>query len=88
VAPSRPLAEILIKIQHELEFLILPGERTLAQAAVQFVLRQEAVSTIIPSMDQVVEVEDLCGAADAPQITDDEIERAVNVIEQNAPVEY
>jgi aryl-alcohol dehydrogenase-like predicted oxidoreductase len=81
-------AETLIKIQKELSFLILPGRRSLAQAAIQFALKPGAVSTVIPSMDQVGEVEDLFGALAAPQITDSEIEAAIAVIENNAAVAY
>lgn len=81
-------AETLIKIQHDLDFLIIPGKRTLAQAAIQFVLKPDGVSTTIPSMDQVSEVDDLVGALDAPLLTDAEIEKAIQVIKSHEPVEY
>ncbi|MCC7265498.1 MAG: aldo/keto reductase [Candidatus Latescibacteria bacterium] len=81
-------AETLIAIQRDLAFLHLPGKRTLAQAAVQFALRPGAVSTVIPSMDQVAEVEEIAGALEAPQLTEAEIARAIEVIENHPAVEY
>ena len=80
-------AETLIRIQKELQFLAVPG-RSLAQAAIQFAIRPESVSTVIPSMDQVAEVEELVGAITAPQLTDGEIEAATQVIRNNTAIEY
>lgn len=81
-------AETLIKIQHDLNFLIIPEKRTLAQAALQFALRPEGVSTTIPSMDQVAEVEELVSALEAPYLTDSEIEETIQIIEKHDPIEY
>ncbi len=81
-------AQTLLRLQQELSFLLRTGERSLAQAAVQFVLRNNAVSTTIPSMETVAEVDELVGALGAPPLEDTDIARAGGTVAAYPPVDY
>lgn len=81
-------AEMLLRLQRDLDLLVRPGERTLAQAALQFVLRQRGISTTIPSMETVQEVEELVGALQAPPLSDGEATRAAEAVATYPPVDY
>ena len=81
-------AQTLLRLQHDLSFLVRPGERSLAQAAIQFVLRSEAVSTTIPSVETVTEVDELVGALGAPRLENDEIARATAAVAKYPAVDY
>lgn len=81
-------ADTLLQLQRDLAFLVLPGQRTLPQAAVRFVLRQQAISTTIPSMETVAEVEEILGALDAPDLTDDELARVRAAVAQYPAIDY
>lgn len=81
-------ADTLLHVQQELVRLARPGQRSLAQAAIQFVLRQEAVSTTIPSLEMVDEVEELCGALQAPPLTDVDAAHVQATVAKYPPVDY
>jgi aryl-alcohol dehydrogenase-like predicted oxidoreductase len=60
----------------ELRFLAPGGVRSLAQAALQFVLAHPAVSVTIPGFRNAEQVEDLVAALDVPPLSDIEVARA------------
>jgi aryl-alcohol dehydrogenase-like predicted oxidoreductase len=68
------LIEGLQKIDR-LRFLVIPGERTMAQAALKFILAQPAMACVIPTVTTVAELEEFAGTAAAPDLTPAELER-------------
>ncbi len=68
------LIEGLQKIER-LRFLVLPGERTMAQAALKFVLAQPGMACVIPTVTTMAELEEFAGTAEAPDLTPEELER-------------
>ena len=81
-------ADTLLRLQTELSFLAIPGKRSLAQAAIQFVLLPPAVSTTIPSLESPADVDELVGALEAPALTKTEIEQARSVIARFPAIDY
>ncbi|MEI6070309.1 MAG: aldo/keto reductase [Verrucomicrobiae bacterium] len=81
-------AHSLLGIQRGLDFLEIPGQRTLAQAAIQFVIRHRAVSTTIPGIETPEDACELVGALDAPPLTDEEILRARKVVGAWPAIDY
>lgn len=71
--PPDVLAAELRKIE-KLKFLV-QGSRTLAQAALKFILSHPAVSTVIPGGRSVRQVEDNCAASDGELLTREELDR-------------
>ena len=68
------LIEGLQKIDR-LRFLVLPGERTMAQVALKFVLAQPRMACVIPTVTSMAELEEFAGTAAAPDLTEDELEQ-------------
>src|SRR5438132_1001791 len=58
-----------------LRFLVIPGERTMAQAALRFILAQPRMACVIPTVTSMAELEEFAGAADAPELTPEELAR-------------
>ena len=72
--PREWLTEGLKKVD-QLRFLVIPGERTMAQAALRFLLAQPATACVIPTVTSMAELEEFAGAASAPDLTPEELER-------------
>jgi aryl-alcohol dehydrogenase-like predicted oxidoreductase len=72
--PREWLTEGLKKID-QLRFLVVPGERTMAQAALRFILAQPAMACVIPTITSMAELEEFARAADAPELTAEELQR-------------
>jgi len=72
--PREWLVDGLKKIE-QLRFLVIPGERTMAQAALRFILAQPAMACVVPTITSLDELEEFAGAADAPPLTPDELAR-------------
>ena len=72
--PREWLTEGLKKVD-QLRFLVIPGERTMAQAALRFILAQPAMACVIPTVTSMAELEEFAGAASAPDLTPEELER-------------
>jgi aryl-alcohol dehydrogenase-like predicted oxidoreductase len=71
---SRSWAEISRRKRHSEAFYGLAGpQRTLAQAALQFVLQVPGVSTVIPGIGHWTQVEENLGALSAPRLTSEEV---------------
>ena len=68
------LLEGLQKVE-KLRFLTIPGERTMAQAALKFILAQPAMACVIPTITTLAELEEFAGTQDAPDLTAEELER-------------
>lgn len=68
------LLEGLQKIE-KLRFLVIPGERTMAQAALRFILAQAQMACVVPTITTLAELEEFAGAADTPELSAEELER-------------
>jgi aryl-alcohol dehydrogenase-like predicted oxidoreductase len=58
-----------VQLVEKLRFLAPDSQRTMAQAALRFVLDEEAVSVVIPGMKSVAQVEENIAAADLPALS-------------------
>jgi aryl-alcohol dehydrogenase-like predicted oxidoreductase len=84
--PREWLVEGLEKIER-IRFLCDDGsERTMAQAALRFIL-DSGVTTVIPTITSDAELEEYAGAADVPPLSDDELGRVGELYERNFDVE-
>jgi aryl-alcohol dehydrogenase-like predicted oxidoreductase len=72
--PREWLVDGLRKIDR-LRFLVIDGERSMAQAALRFILQQPRMACVIPTITSMEELEEFAGAADAPDLTADELRR-------------
>ncbi|MEA2387796.1 MAG: hypothetical protein QOG41_569 [Thermoleophilaceae bacterium] len=72
--PRSWLVEGLEKID-QLRFLVIEGERSMAQAALRFILQQPRMACVIPTITSLAELEEFAGAAHAPELTADELAR-------------
>jgi aryl-alcohol dehydrogenase-like predicted oxidoreductase len=72
--PRSWLVDGLKKID-QLRFLVIPGERSMAQAALRFILAQPRMACAIPTITSLAELEEFAAAAGAPELTDDELAR-------------
>jgi aryl-alcohol dehydrogenase-like predicted oxidoreductase len=72
--PRQWLVDGLKKID-QLRFLVIEGERTMAQAALRFVLQQPRMACVIPTITSMAELEEFAGAAAAPDLTPEELAR-------------
>jgi aryl-alcohol dehydrogenase-like predicted oxidoreductase len=72
--PRQWLVDGLKKID-QLRFLVIEGERTMAQAALRFILQQPRMACVIPTITSMAELEEFAGAAAAPDLTPDELAR-------------
>ncbi|HEV3228046.1 MAG TPA: aldo/keto reductase [Solirubrobacteraceae bacterium] len=70
--PRSWLVEGLAKVS-QLEFLERGGDRTLAQAAMQFVLAQPAIACVVHTVTTRAELEEWAGAADVPELDENEL---------------
>jgi aryl-alcohol dehydrogenase-like predicted oxidoreductase len=84
--PRSWLIEGLQKIDR-LRFLVIEGERTMTQAALKFILAQPRMTCVIPTVTSMAELEEFAGAADAPDLTDDELARVQELYARNFDVE-
>jgi aryl-alcohol dehydrogenase-like predicted oxidoreductase len=84
--PREWLVEGLQKIER-IRFLCTDGgERTMAQAALRFILDSGA-TTVIPTITSEAELLEYAGAADVPELAGDELARVAELYERNFDVE-
>jgi aryl-alcohol dehydrogenase-like predicted oxidoreductase len=84
--PREWLVEGLQKIER-IRFLANSGaERTMAQAALRFIL-DSGTTTVIPTITNEAELLEYAGAADAPELSADELSRIAELYERNFDVE-
>ena len=65
----RQYVQAMVSSAEAFRFLEAGGARTLVQAALRFVLEQEAVSTVITGIKTVAQAEEDLGASDVPPLT-------------------
>ena len=84
--PRQWLVDGLQKVDR-LRFLVIEGERTMTQAALKFILAQPNMTTVIPTIGTIAELEEFAGTAQAPDLTDDELARVQDLYARNFDVE-
>jgi aryl-alcohol dehydrogenase-like predicted oxidoreductase len=85
--PREWLVEGLQKIDR-IRFLCEPGTgRTMAQAALRFILAQPQMSVVIPTITNEDELREYAGAGAAAELTDDELARVSELYGRNFDVE-
>jgi aryl-alcohol dehydrogenase-like predicted oxidoreductase len=81
------LVEGLQKID-AIRFLCEEGSgRTMAQAALRFILAQPQIATVIPTITSEAELREYAGASEVPELSDDELARVGELYERNFDVE-
>jgi aryl-alcohol dehydrogenase-like predicted oxidoreductase len=84
--PREWLVEGLEKIER-IRFLSDDTGRTLAQAALRFILAQPQMTVVIPTITNLDELREYAGAAEVPDLTEDEVARLAELYEANFGVE-
>ena len=85
--PREWLVQGLEKIDR-IRFLCGPETgRTMAQAALRFILAQPQMTVVIPTITSEAELREYAGAADVPDLTDDELARVDELYARNFDVE-
>ena len=85
--PREWLVEGLEKIER-IRFLCGPETgRTMAQAALRFILAQPQMTVVIPTITNQAELREYAGAADVPDLTEDELARVDELYDRNFDVE-
>ena len=84
--PREWLVEGLQKIER-LRFLVIEGERTMTQAALKWILQQPGIANVVPTVTSLAELEEFAGASQAPDLTDDELERVRELYARSFDVE-
>jgi aryl-alcohol dehydrogenase-like predicted oxidoreductase len=81
------LVEGLEKIER-IRFLCAPDTgRTMAQAALRFILGQPQMTVVIPTITSQAELREYAGAAQVPDLTEDELARVADLYARNFDVE-
>ena len=55
-----------------IRFLVQEESRSMAQAAIQFVLKPQAIVSVLPNLTTLAELKEYTSAVDTPGITDEE----------------
>ena len=85
--PREWLVEGLEKIER-IRFLCGPETgRTMAQAALRFILAQPQMTVVIPTITNRAELQEYAAAADVPELTDEELTRLEELYNQNFEVD-
>jgi aryl-alcohol dehydrogenase-like predicted oxidoreductase len=84
--PGEWLVEGLQKIDR-IRFLCEPGTgRTMAQAALRFILAQPQMAVVVPTITNEAELRQYVGAADVPDLTGEELDRVAELYDRNFDV--
>jgi aryl-alcohol dehydrogenase-like predicted oxidoreductase len=85
--PREWLVEGLEKIER-IRFLCGPETgRTMAQAALRFILAQPQMTVVIPTITNEAELREYAGAAEVPDLTEDELARLAELYTRNFEVD-
>jgi aryl-alcohol dehydrogenase-like predicted oxidoreductase len=84
--PREWLVEGLQKIER-IRFLCDATGRTMAQAALRFILAQPQMACVIPTITNESELREYAGAADVPELSEEELRRVAELYERNFDVE-
>ncbi|QSG03722.1 aldo/keto reductase [Natranaeroarchaeum sulfidigenes] len=71
----------------QLRFLERDGERTMAQAAIQWLLYHDSVATVTPTFRTTDDIDAWASASDAPALSDGEYERVQELYAENFGIE-
>jgi aryl-alcohol dehydrogenase-like predicted oxidoreductase len=70
-----------------LRFLERDGERTMAQASIQWLLAHDEVATVTPTFRTTDDIDEWAAAADTPALSDAEFERVEELYQDNFGVD-
>ncbi len=84
--PKEWLTEGLQKLE-EIEFLTARGDRTIGQAALQFILSEPSVSSTLPNIYNAEQLREFAAAPETPSLSGDELSRLAELYERNFGVE-
>jgi aryl-alcohol dehydrogenase-like predicted oxidoreductase len=84
--PREWLVEGLQKVE-ELRFLCDEHGVTMAQAALKFILAQDAIACVLPTVTNVDELEEWAAASAEPDLTEEDLGRIAELYERNFDVE-
>ena len=84
--PREWLVDGLQKVER-LRFLCDEHGITMAQAALKFIFAQPAIACVLPTVSNAEDLEEWAAASDAPDLTDDDLERIGELYERNFDVE-
>jgi aryl-alcohol dehydrogenase-like predicted oxidoreductase len=85
--PREWLVDGLQKIER-IRFLCEPGSgRTMAQAALRFILAQPEMACVIPTITAEEELREYAGASEVPELSAEELDRVAGLYERNFDVE-
>jgi aryl-alcohol dehydrogenase-like predicted oxidoreductase len=84
--PREWLVEGLQKVER-LRFLCEEHGVTLAQAALKFILAQDAIACVLPTVTSLEELEEWAAASEAPDLTAEDLDRVAALYERNFDVE-
>jgi aryl-alcohol dehydrogenase-like predicted oxidoreductase len=70
-----------------LRFLERDGERTMAQAAIQWLLSHDAVATVTPTFRSTDDIDEWASASETPPLSEEEYERVQRLHETNFEVD-
>ena len=70
-----------------LRFLERDGERTMGQAAIQWLLAHDAVGTVTPTFRTAADIEEWATASETPPLSAEEYERVADLYEQDFGIE-
>lgn len=85
-ARKRWLLDGLKKVE-KLDFLTTGGTRTIGQAAIQFILSEPSVASVLPNIYDEKQLEEFAAASDRPPLTDDELARIQALYRSNFGLE-
>ena len=71
----------------QLRFLSEEHGFTMAQGALKFILAQDAIACVLPTVANVEDLEEWAAASDAPDLTDQDLDRIAALNERNFDVE-
>jgi aryl-alcohol dehydrogenase-like predicted oxidoreductase len=80
------LVDLLDKAE-TLRWLHEDGRRTIAQLALQYAVAQPGISSVLPTMTSIEQLEEFAGAVDAPALTGAELARIDELYAGNFGVE-
>jgi aryl-alcohol dehydrogenase-like predicted oxidoreductase len=84
--PREWLVEGLQKVER-LRFLSTEHGVTMAQAALKFILAQDAIACVLPTVTKVEELEEWAAGSGEPDLSIDDLERIATLYERNFDVE-
>jgi aryl-alcohol dehydrogenase-like predicted oxidoreductase len=80
---NREMLHDLLDKAEQLRFLHSDGTRTVAQVAIQFLLAQPRISSVLPTMTEAVQLDEFAAAADLPPLSGEELGRVDELYADN-----